>query len=419
MALIQRVQDILLKPKETWPAVSAEPADTAAIYTGYVMILAAIGPIASFIGLSLIGFGGFGVSVRVPIMMGLIHLIVSYVLTLVAVFVLALIVNALAPTFGGTKNQINALKLVAYSMTASFLGGIFGLIPMLGILAFIAALYSIYLFYTGVPVLMKCPQEKAPAYTVVVIVIGIVAGIILGALSGLVMGGGAMMAGGMMPGRHMGSATSGGDVTIRTPGGEVSINTSKMEEMAKKMEAASKQMEIAQAKGDSAAAGKAMGEMMGAMVGGGGVPIPAQDLKALLPESIGEMKRESLDVSGGQAMGIAASVAKASYAAGDKRVQLTLTDMGGLGGLAGLAAWANVTSDRETNDEIEKVYKQGNRTVREEARKDGSHAEVTTITENGIIVEARGERVDLNALKSVIQAVGLEKLEAMKRVAKQ
>ena len=58
----------------------------------------------------------------------------AFLLSLVMVFVLALIVNALAPTFGGTKNQVQALKLVAYGCTAGFLGGIFGLIPMLGIL---------------------------------------------------------------------------------------------------------------------------------------------------------------------------------------------------------------------------------------------------------------------------------------------
>jgi hypothetical protein len=194
MPLIQRVQDILLKPRATWPRIAAESADSASIYTGYVMILAAIGPIANFIGLSLVGAGGFGISVRVPMTMGLIHLVMSYLLTLLAVFVLSLVVNALAPTFGGTKSPLNALKLVAYSMTASFLGGIYGLVPMLGILAFVAALYSIYLLYTGVPVLMKCPPDKAPAYTVVVIVIGIVAGVVLGALSGLVVGGGAMVA---------------------------------------------------------------------------------------------------------------------------------------------------------------------------------------------------------------------------------
>jgi hypothetical protein len=418
MALIQRVQDILLKPKQTWPVIAAEPTNTAAIYTGYVMILAAIGPIASFLALSLIGMGGFGFGFGASIFWGLTSLVIRYLVALAMVFVLALVVDALAPTFGGTKSQLNALKVVAYGLTAAFVGGIFSLLPILGVLlGLVAMVYSIYLIFTGLPVLMKCPPDKAPAYTAVVIIIGIVAGVLTMTILGLVTGGGAMLAGGMMPGRHIGS--TGGDVTIRTPGGEVSINTSKMEEMAKKMEAASKQMEVAQAKGDSAGAGKAMGEMMGAMVAGGGVPIPAQDLKALLPASIGDMKRESFEASGGQGMGIAASVAKASYAAGDKRVQLTLTDMGGLGGLAAFANWANVTSDRETNDEVEKVYKQGNRTVREQARKDGSHAEVTTITENGVIVEAHGDKVDLNALKSVVQSVGLDKLEAMKRVAKQ
>ena len=416
MSLIQRVQDILLRPKETWPKIADEPADTASIFTGYVMILAAIGPIASFIGLSLFGAGAFGISVRVPIMTGLVQLVVSYVLTLAAVFVMALVVNALAPTFGGTKNQVNALKVIAYSMTASFLGGIFGLIPALGILALVAALYSIYLCYTGLPPLMKCPPDKAPAYTVVIVVVGIVAGLILGAVAGLMMGGGAMMAG-SIGGRTV--STPSGDVTIKTPAGEVSINTSKLEEMNKKMEAAAKQMEAAQAKGDTAAAGKAMTEMMGAMTGTTGVPIPAQDLKALLPESLGDMKRESFEAQGGQGMGIAASSAKARYAAGDKSVQLTITDMGGLAGLAAFGAWANVTSDRETSDEIEKVYKQGNRTVREQARKDGSHAEVTVITENGVIVEASGERVDLASLRKVVEGVGLSKLEAMKRVAKQ
>ena len=407
-ALIQRVQDILLKPKETWPAIAAEPADTASIYTGYVMILAAIGPVARFIGASMF----------FSVMFGLVWLVVGYVISLVAVFLMALIVNALAPTFGGTKSQINALKVVAYGLTASFVGGIFGLIPMLGwLLSFLAACYSIYLIYTGLPVLMKCPPDKAPAYTAVVIVVCIVAGVIISSIMGVVMGGSMMMGGGWA-GRHHVSGP-GGDVTIKTPGGEVTFNTSKMEEMGKKMEAASKQMEAAQAKGDSAAAGKAMGEMMGAMTGAGGAPIPAQDLKAFLPETLGDMKRESFEASGGQGMGIAASTAKAVYASGDKRVQLTITDMGGLGGLAAFAAWANVTSDRETNDEVEKVYKQGNRTQRELARKDGSHAEVTTITENGVVVEARGDKVDLASLKSVVNGIGLDKLEAMKRDAKQ
>ena len=161
MALIERVQSILLKPKQTWPEIAAEGGDTASIFTGYVMILAAIPAVAGFIGLTLVGVGGMGVSYRLPILSGVVQMIVSYLLTLAMVFVLALIVNGLAPTFGGTKDPLRALKLVAYGTTASFLGGIFNLIPALALLGVLASLYSIYLIYTGIAVMMRCPPDKA------------------------------------------------------------------------------------------------------------------------------------------------------------------------------------------------------------------------------------------------------------------
>lgn len=185
MNLVQRVQDILLKPKATWPAIDAEPADAASLYKNYVVLLALIPAVAGFIGLSLVGFGGFGVTVRVPILSGLVSAVVGYLLSLAMVFVLALIVDALAPTFGGTKSQIAALKLVAYASTAGFVGGIFSLLPPLAILGALAGLYSIYLLYTGMPVLMKCPADKALVYTAVVAVCGIVAGLIIGAVSAM------------------------------------------------------------------------------------------------------------------------------------------------------------------------------------------------------------------------------------------
>ena len=411
MNLIQRVQDVLLKPKDTWPVIAQESADTGSIYGGYLIYLAAIPAIAGFIGLSVVGIGGFGINMRIPMMSGLVNMVVSFVLSLVMVFVLSLIVDALAPTFGGTKSGISALKLVAYGSTAGFLGGIFSLLPALSILGLLAALYSIYLIYTGLPVLMKCPPEKALAYTAVVIVCGIVAMVVLAVVSSAVLPSHGMNMGGMMGDR-------GGDMTIKTPGGEVKIDTSKMEDMAKKMEEAGKRMEAAQKSGDGAAVGKAMSEMMGAMTGVAGTPIPAQELKALLPESLGDLKRESYEAQGGEAMGVAGSSAKASYGAGDKKVQLSVTDMGGLAGLAALAGWANMTVDRETNDQIEKVYKQGARTVREEYRKDGSRSEVTVILGNGVLVEAKGSGVDPAVLKKVIEGVDLGKIEAMKRATK-
>ena len=179
MNLVERVQSILLKPKATWPEIDSEQADAASLYKNYVMILALIPAVASFIGLSLIGIGAFGVSFRVPIVSGLANMVVGYVLSLVMVFVLALIIDAMAPTFEGTRSQIGALKLSAYASTAAFVGGIFSLLPSLSVLGALVALYGIYLLYTGLPVLMKCPPDKAIAYTAVVVVCAIVGGFII------------------------------------------------------------------------------------------------------------------------------------------------------------------------------------------------------------------------------------------------
>jgi len=420
MSLIERVQSILLRPKQTWPAIAAEPADVASIYSRYVVILAAIPAVCGFIGWTLVGGGAFGVSYRLPVATGLVQMVVGYLLSLAIVYVLALIVNALAPTFGGTKDMVAALKVVAYGSTAGFVGGVFSLLPSLALLGLLASLYSIYLIYTGLPVLMRSAPEKAGAYTAVVVVCAVLAMIVLGAVSSLFISGGPIGFGSATAGAPGLPGAGGGDVQIKTPdGATVTINPSAMADMAKRMEEASKQMESAQKSGDSAAAGKAMGDILGAVTGSGNAaPIPAADLKALLPESIGDMKRTSIEAQGGEAMGIAGSGAKASYAAGDKRAQLSITDTGGLAGLATMAGWANMTMDKETDGKVEKVYKEGGRTVHEEYRKDGSQGEMAVILANGVVVAAEGSRVDMATLKAMVQGIDLAKLEAAKRVAK-
>jgi hypothetical protein len=188
MNLVERVKRILLTPRTEWEVIDAEPATTAGLYTGYIMPLAAIGPIAQFIGFSLIGmripFGG-GVY-RTPIGSGIAGVIVGYVLTLVGVYVLALIIDGLAPSFDGTKSQIQALKVAAYSATAGWLAGIFAIVPTLAILS-ILGFYSLYLLYLGLPVLMKAPKEKALGYTVVVIVAAVVLAVIISMVVGRFM----------------------------------------------------------------------------------------------------------------------------------------------------------------------------------------------------------------------------------------
>jgi hypothetical protein len=408
MNLIERAKAILLTPKQAWPVIDAEPATVASIYKEWLVIMAAIPAVCGFIGMSLIGVGAFGYSYRTPIVGGLVAAVFGYVLSLVMAYVMALVVDALAPSFGGTKNPVGAMKVMAYGATAVYVAGLLKLLPALSLLGIIAAFYSVYLIHLGLQAVMKSPQDKAVGYTAVVVVIFIIASIIVGTVSAMFVGFGALSTFGR----------PGGAFSVNTPNGQVTVDSGAMDAAAKRMEAARARIEAAQKSGDPASAGAALGEMMGALTGAGGTPIPVADLKAQLPETLGALKRESFETNGGQAMGISSSVAKAGYANGDKHAELTITDLGGLGGLASVATWANVTVDKETPDGIEKTYKDGGRTIHEEYRKDGSHSEYTVILKNGVIVETSGDKVDGATLKSMAAAVNLDAIEAMKRPAK-
>ncbi len=188
MNLIERIKNIVLQPKTEWDVIAAESGNTTELYKNYVIPLAAIGPVASFIGLSMVGttiplVGTF----RVPLLSGLSMAVVSYVLALVSVFVVSLIIDNLAPTFGGEKNPWQALKVAVYASTPVWVVSVLQILPMLGILVLLAGLYSLYLIYLGLPKLMKAPEDKAVPYTVVVVVCAIVLSVIAGSLSQAIM----------------------------------------------------------------------------------------------------------------------------------------------------------------------------------------------------------------------------------------
>ena len=194
--LIERAKSIILSPKTEWEKIAAEPADVKSLFTGYAMILAAIPAICGLIGSTLIGISVPIVgNIRTPIGGALVTMILGYVLGLAAIYVVSLIVTALAPTFDGQKDPIAALKVVVYSSTPVWLAGVFSLIPMIGVLGIIAGLYGLYLLYLGLSPLMKNPQEKSIGYTALIVVCYIVVAMIMGLIVGAVAGGGAMMRG--------------------------------------------------------------------------------------------------------------------------------------------------------------------------------------------------------------------------------
>jgi uncharacterized membrane protein len=188
MNLQTRVINILSKPTQEWPVIASESTDVAALYKEYIIPLAAIPAICGFLGMTLIGVTMPLVGqLRTPIVSGLAGLIVGYVLSLVGMFLAAFIVDKLAPSFQSSGGIVQALKMVAFSSTPSWVAGVLQLVPLLGALALLAALYGVYLFYVGLPSVMKTPPDKVIPYMVVSMVVIIVIFVVTASISGIFM----------------------------------------------------------------------------------------------------------------------------------------------------------------------------------------------------------------------------------------
>ena len=383
--LIQRVQDILLRPSPTWDKIDTEPATTKSLFTGYACILAAIPAVAGLIGgLLLVHIG----------LISIVGAIVGYVLSLVSVFLLGLIIDALASSFDGQKNPVQALKLAVYASTPGWVAGILGIVPFLGLLAFIGMLYGIYLLYLGIPKLMKAPQEKAIGYTVVAVVVALVLQIIVSVIIGGVMGAAAIGTA-MSAGRYASNSHASGTVNI--PGGG-SVDLAKLEEASRKMDEAGKQMQ---------AASDGKGEAL---------PLISTDvLKTYLPDNVAGFTRTDLSTETGSAGAMGAATAKGTYERGDSRILLTVTDMGSMGALTAMAGAFNVQSSKESGGSYEKIGKVDGRMTTEKYDATSKHGEYMVVVADRFAVQAEGDNVSIADIKTAVSAINPGRLESLKK----
>lgn len=378
--LVARVKGILLKPTETWDVIDREPATINGLYTGYVMILAAIPAVAGLIGILAFGIGAFGITIRPSPVWLIVQAVLQYGLGLAMVYVMALIIETLAPNFGGTKDRMQAFKVAAYAPTASWVAGIFGLVPALSVIALLGGLYSLFLLYKGLPKLMKTPEDKALPYTAVVIVVAIVVSIVIGLVTSSVMA----LSGAMNPAGAIGSVSG----TVKTPGGELDLA---------KLEAASKRMEVAakQAEAGTAAA------------------TDPEALKAYLPASVAGFTRDEVSASSGGAGGYQGSTAEGRYTKGEASLKLEVTDMGAAGALAGMASAFNVKSSKETATGYEKVGVVGGRMTQENYDRQARSGEYSVLVAERFMVQASGNGVSMEELKAAVGAVDQGRLEGL------
>jgi hypothetical protein len=397
--LIARVKGILLTPKTEWPVIASEQTTVADLYKGYIVWLAAIPQVFTFLLLARFGAGS-----------ALSRLIVGYAVSLAMIYVVALIIDALAPTFGGTKDGVQSLKTIAYASTASCVASIAVIVPLLGILIALAALiYGIYLLYLGLPHTMKCPPDKAGGYTAVIVIVLIVLWFVVAAIIGLTTGGGMFMRGG---GSLFGSSHESRETTF-----DKDSTVGKLEQWSKTVEDASKKMEAAQKSGDQQAQSEAMKTMMGAALGSGGkVEALAPDrLKPFLPESLSGMNRATFSTDRNSAMGMQMTEARATYMnAAGRSWDLRITDTGAAKGLLALAGWAGIEGENETSSGYDKTYRENGRLVHEQWDRGSSRGEYGMVIGDRFAVKIEGEADSIDDLKAALADVDLDALEALK-----
>jgi hypothetical protein len=400
MSVIARTKNLLLQPRAEWRRIDEEPAGIGRTLGRTLLPLAAIPAVCSAIGLCLIGIRGGGAAIRLPWNVGLLQALALYLLAVVGLAAVALITTLVAPTFGGRAERVRGFKLAVHGATAALVGGIFLLVPPLAPLALLAALYSAYLVFTGLPIIMRCAPRRSVPYTAVVVLAGAVVGL---------LGSSAMT-------HFLSVGLGGAEIALHTPGGMLRLDAAGLATASQQVADAAQKMAKASEQQEAAASKQQAGGGTPPVTGGDpdkGV-VPAASLKAALPEILGPFARRSIEMQGGRVGDREASNAKADYASGDQRLRVELTDLGHMRRLMADAG-AVVQGERENTVESERTWQENGRILHENFRKDGSLAQVTTTLRNGVVAELTGQRMTLDEVKAASSQLDLNLLENLRR----
>ena len=179
-----RLKGLLFAPSKEWERIAAQPMSTAAIL-GWAAVFGAIGPLAGMVESMIFGDPMLDTHVIRPLDYLATNALINWLLLMASTVALAFAANALAPAFGGRKDSNASLKLAAFGLTAWYLSGIANVVPQQSTLPFALilvllfallalGLYSFYILYAGLPVVMKAASQKTFAYIAVLFAVAVV-----------------------------------------------------------------------------------------------------------------------------------------------------------------------------------------------------------------------------------------------------
>jgi len=386
-AVLERARNIILRPRAEWQVIDAEASTTGDIYRNYVLPLAAVPPIAGMIGNLLFGISVLGITVRVSPVMAIGAAITSYIMSLVSVFVLALIIDALAPSFGGVKSQVQAVKAAAYSYTAAWLAGALTILPSLAPVAALLSLYGLYLLYLGMPLLMRAAQDKALGYVIVTVVAALLLSIVAGAVVRTV--------GGIFT-----PAVPMADASWRTPVPPgATINLADLGAAAREADRIAREGAAATGAGPAVA------------------PVSPASLLALLPSQVGGYQRTEIASSAETAPGADRARAEARYEKGDSRIRLELTDMAGAAARMGVASGSplHLEASRAAREGYERARYADGKLVAERWNSPAREGSYSELVANRFIISAEGRVADISELRRAAAAIPADELARLAR----
>ena len=145
-----------------------------------------------------------------------------------------------------------------------------------------------------------------------------------------------------------------------------------------------------------------------------------RELKALLPESLGGLKRTNAEGEKSGAMGFTISKAEADYNNEDysQSVDIEITDLSGATGIAGMAAWgwAMVDIDKETENGYEKTTKYKGHKAFEKYNNQDQYGSIEVLISGRFMLSVNGNNVPMAVIESAADQIDISKLESMKDV---
>lgn len=386
--LLARVKGILLQPAREWPTIAAEAETPAGIYRRYILVLAALPPVFHFIKYSLIGHHTLGMYLRDSFVGGLWRMVLGYAIALLSVYLTAQIINALAPTFEGRKDLMQALKVTAYAWTAAWVAGIAVILPWLGWPIMLAGtVYSFYLLYLGLPQTMHCPTEKSLGYTALSALLAILLTWLLAILLGAMAGVGSMT----YRLHHDTGSHARADVTAAM---------AKLHQIGERMQ-----------QGDKAAQAGRTSTVPTETV----QALSPERMRAMLPQKLDGYTRESARASRQDVMNTQLSQAEGIYRGKDgQQIDLVILDAAGARTLLGLSGALSGDAESVTDDGFDKIRHDGDRIIHETWNSKDQRGEYTVLLANRYSVRASGGVKDFDDLKDAVHAVDLDALEKLK-----